>query len=346
LPRVDRELRALAVRNGSNLDAALASAATWLARVRGTHRILLFSDELVGRRVADVALRKLVAADTLVHVIAVDDRATGLARDDAARFAPLALATLGMPVRLGPSETAIDAASLLRPRSLDRLDLSAPGWIFHDARTCGTSVAAGTACAWWIETRAATGPLVVEGWLWGKRIRRVMRPDLTHARTVARELVLRGGLDDDHQKRVERAARAVDDEWSLVAMWGGSHGYADVSNEGRGYGSGRCCNADGGRTPTVTIGHGTLAVADDLRPQLAPAIAACKASHHRVELVLELTLSEIVDVEVVVQPRVGGDAPAALQTIRDCITEAVWDIPLAVSRPLDHDTKRIAIGPQ
>jgi von Willebrand factor type A domain len=348
LPRVDRELRALVPRNGSNLDAALASAASWLAHIPGTHRILLMSDELVGERVANVKLDRLVAPGTLVHTIIVDERGTGLARDDTTRFAPLALATFGMPVRIGTGDEPIDAVSLLRPRSFDKLQLEAPGWTHHDftdRSICQDSLAAGSACAWWVQAGAAAGPLVVEGWLWGKRIRRVMRADQTHARTVARELALRGGLDPEVEKRVDRAARAVNDEWSLVATWGGLQGYADTDNLGRGYGTGRCCSPDRGHLGSVG-GRGHVVPNIDLRPQLLPAVEACHASHHRVEIELELTLAEIVDVGVVVVPGLGGESPAALRTMHDCIVERVWDIPLALAVPVDHDTKRIAIGPQ
>jgi hypothetical protein len=347
LPRVDRELRALVPRNGSNVDAALASAASWLARVRGTHRILLLSDELVGQRVAGVKLAPL-AGGALVHTIAVDEGPTSLARDDKTLFAPLALATFGMPVRIGLSDEPLDALPLLRPRSFDRLQLEAPGWTQHefsDRNICGDSLAAGTACTWWIQAGAAAGPVVVDGFLWGKRIRRVMRADQTHARSVARELALRAGLDPELQKRVDRAARAVNDEWSLVATWGGKQGYADTENLGRGYGTGRCCDPDrGGRGGAGSGGRFVPSI--DLRPQLLPAIEACQASHHRVQIELELTRAEIVDVGVVVVPGLGSDSPAALRAMHDCIVERVWDIPLAVALRVDHDTKRIAIGPQ
>jgi hypothetical protein len=96
----------------------------------------------------------------------------------------------------------------------------------------------------------------------------------------------------------------------------------------------------------VTIGHARQRTnIDDLRAQLAPAIAACKAGDHRVEVGLELTLSETVDVDVTVVPRLAGDSPAALSALHDCLVDAVWDTPLTLANPIDHDTKRVVLGP-
>ena len=49
-PRIDHELRALAGRNGSNIDAGLAEAGAWLSRLEGTRRVIVFTDERVAAR--------------------------------------------------------------------------------------------------------------------------------------------------------------------------------------------------------------------------------------------------------------------------------------------------------
>ena len=73
--RVDRELAALAARNGSNLDAGVIEAGRWLSRITGTRRVLLVTDERLPRRL-DAKLAELahhLPAGTLVHVLGIDE---------------------------------------------------------------------------------------------------------------------------------------------------------------------------------------------------------------------------------------------------------------------------------
>ena len=131
LPRVDRELRALAGRNGSNIDVALGEAARWLSSVDGTRRIVVFSDELLAQRLLDaspLALRRGLSDDTLVHVVALANGTGALSRADDAVLAPLALATFGIAVRGGLDDDGnVDAKLLVRPIWLDHIKLHSAG---------------------------------------------------------------------------------------------------------------------------------------------------------------------------------------------------------------------------
>jgi len=49
--RIDRAIRALPPRNGSNLDEALAAASAWLGNIQGTRRVIAFTDERLVRRI-------------------------------------------------------------------------------------------------------------------------------------------------------------------------------------------------------------------------------------------------------------------------------------------------------
>ena len=155
---VKQTLDALVPRNGSNVDVGLGEAAAWLARVEGTRRIVLFTDELVGKRVAAIppaSLRTTLPPDTLVHVVALGNDTGRLARDDVAMFAPLAAATEGMAVRGGVDEHGhVDATKLARPIAIEQVKLDTPGWEL--AAGFGTAcprdsedLTEGTSCWWW-----------------------------------------------------------------------------------------------------------------------------------------------------------------------------------------------------
>jgi hypothetical protein len=338
--RVDRELRALESRNGSNVDAGLVAAGEWLSRVPGTHRVIVFTDERVGDRLASydaAALKNLLPAGTLAHVVALESGDRGLDHDDTVMFGALAVATEGIGVRgQVDANGEVDATLLARPIELEKIEVHAPGWDTQATfaeETCeianAPSLARGRSCTWWGQGTAVAGPVTITGMLWNSKLTRVVRPDPAGARTLARRLVAAAELPADVQREVELAAFALDSVWAMLATWGGKGGYSDAEEIGRiGLGRFSTCGCDDG---VGTIGHGTGSIGTprlDLRAQLAKAVAACQPGAASVKIDLETTLQEIVDVDVTI-----AHGPPALH---DCVVEGVWDTFLAIPNAPAH----------
>jgi hypothetical protein len=336
-PLIDRELLALAPANGSNLDAALAEAARWLARVHGTRRILLLTDGRIAKRFgADPAqLKTLAAPDTLIHVGSVGSHHGVPARDSHSTLEPLARATRGVAFSTGVIEDHESIAWLIRPMSIDDLHIKAPGWTRRRESTCETELREGTSCTWWAEGTALAGPIAVAGFVWGREVVRIVQPDAAHAVSVARGLAkLRN--DGELQASAELAARAVNAKWSLYVEWGGPDGYDDRLLRAS------CCHGirtGGTRGGLVGIGRavpGPRRPPLDLHPQLAGVVAACRPGGAQVTAEVETTLAEIVAVSVTVEP-----VQPALKT---CVEEAIWNASLVVPKHYPHEHTRVAFG--
>jgi len=357
--RVDRGLRAIAPRNGSNFDVALADAATWLDRIQGTRRIVLFTDERMAERLdatSPTTLKRLVPPGTLVQVVAVDAVSKAPRRDETARLAPLAAATDGMAVRAGPLDEPLlhDATLLVRPISMDRIHVKAPGWEPLEMPVsrvrCGEELDEllheGESCTWWGEGDTSSGPVVVEGLVWGKRVQRLLRPDANRARDVARELSARESLDEKLRPRVDEIARAVNSHWSLYVQWGGRDTYDAGVGFGMTGGSGGGCGCDasvgpGGRGFTVGVGRQPL----DLATQLRPLLAACHVESTRVSATLEMTFLEIVDLTVNIDAT--SDVPAAdRRKQQTCVEDALWDAAPMLRRAEAHASYNVSFEPK
>ena len=236
----------------------------------------------------------LLPPGTLVHVIALRDDKGLLDRDDNVMFAALAQQTGGIGVD-GTLAPDVDATLLVRPTSLDRVEIKGTGWDDLSGSSCDADrMPAGTSCTWLGKGTPSAGPIVIDGLLWNRPMKRVVVPDPAQARAIARELSALGGLEAPLQAEVDRAAMAVNAVWSLYAAWGGDGGYAERLGFGHGgFGT-------GGSTDTATIGDtiGTthLMPEVDLSAQLAGPLAACGDAHATIEI--DLTLDEIVDVAV------------------------------------------------
>lgn len=343
--RVARELRAIEPRNGSDVAGALAAAGAWLARAGGTRRVIVFTDERLAAAITALEpteLARMLPAGTLVHVVAIDGDGE-LVRADGAALEPLAAATEGFAVRGGAGlGDDLDATMLARPISLDELAVHGPGWdeVQSDGQCDGlTRLDEGGGCRWWGSAGTGAGPITVEGLVWGRHVTRTLAPDPRDALELARELATTEWFDGAVQDQIDRAARALDPAWSLLATWGGRDGYADrpeLLPSGIGLGgigaSARC-----GGTIIDDFGEPT----PDLRSQLAPAVAACEPGRATVELVVETTREEIVGVRATVR---GAPSPAAARVLEDCATEAVWRTQLALPYAPEHATAKLELG--
>jgi hypothetical protein len=340
---IDRAIRAATIRNGSNVDAGLAEAATWLARAPGTRRVIVFSDELMSSRLEahhGRELARLLPAGTLVHAVALDEVSGELERDDDATFAELASSTEGMAVRGGIDEHGVvDATMLVRPISLDHVKVTDDGWtakpLTDDACDQRDTLREGSSCSWWGQGDAKSGPVTIEGLVWGHRVLRTIVPDPARARSLARSLTAIGGFDGDLGVQIETAARAVDPVWSLLTSWGGKDGYG-LGVSGCGCGAGATVGTGSyGTGCTGTLGVGHLLPGLELHAQLQPVIAECHADDVRVSIEVETTREEIVDVDVHVT---GAGARAA--QLRDCVLEGTWNTMLSIpDAPASADTR-------
>ncbi len=320
--KIVKSLDGLDAANGSNLDAGLAEAVRWLDGMPGTHRVIVFTDELLPWRVK--VDRLAVPAGTLVHAVALSGGDAMLERYDRSLLAAFAAKTEGVGFVTGGGTHAVDATVLVRPIAFEHARVTAPGWTpitIDDMGACtdDETLAEGDGCAWWAR---GSGSIHVTGRLWNHAVDREIALDDTHALALARTLAAPlSNLDDTLRPEVERIARAVDSVWSLVASWGGTGGYAGHVVDG--LGDGRYgCGCDG---PGAGAGYGSAAMPTvqmgTLTDQLARAVSHCALRDTRVALDVELTDDEIVDVAV--------SAPADLTA---CVTDAVWAAPIALAR--------------
>ena len=350
LARTRTALTELVPRNGSNVDRGLAEAATWLARANGTRRIVLLTDELVAQRLASIppiALRERLPADTVVHVVVLDVPIDGtLPRDDDGLFAPLAVATEGIAVHGGTDGAGhVDATKLIRPIALEHVAITAPGWTkvtpTDDSCTLdGTAdLDEGSSCAWWGTGDTSSGPVRIEGLVWNRPFVRIVQPDPSQGRSVARILSAIGtGFEADVALEIDLAAVAVNSAWSLFGTWGGRAGYGDIAPGGEGHGSGIGLRGIG--TTSRDRGQVTAVPAPRLpsiEDQIGAGIARCGLRGAKARVTLELTREEIVDVDVTMEPGSPGQ--------RACIEAAIWDVDLRLPfNPPAHDVQTLSFG--
>lgn len=326
LPLVERVLATTQLRNGSNLDDALLEAQTALNMVPGTHRIIVLSDELLAGFMRVDQMRAALAPDTLVNAVFVEPRQQ-LLRDDDGALATLTSATYGIHMRGG-----FDAEEILRPTRLDHLIVHGTRWADLVPMTCEDQLVEGTGCTGWFQGGATSTAITVEGMAWGRRISRVLAPDLTRHLDVIRQLSGKQLLAEDprHQELADRLARGVNSVWSMFARWGGTGGYGIQQGITGLTGGGSFMTGSHDRGSGSGVGSGPRRVAS-MESQLAPARLACHADRDRVGVQLELTFEETVFVEV---GSLGTSLEAARK--RDCLIDAIWDIELSIAEPTEH----------
>jgi hypothetical protein len=313
--------------------------------------VVLFTDQRLPDRIASsptVSFRNLLPAGTLVHVVGLDAQIGKLERDDGGVLAPLASMTEGLAV-LGrvDSNAKVDALQLVRPISLDLIEISAPGWTMDQARADRTTtcpidpeekLVEGSACMWWARGGAAAGPIRVDGMLWNHHVTRFVQPELARGRELARILSAIDSPFADLSEEIDLAAFAVNPAWSLFGRWGGSDCYSNGFLSGASGVSGRsCCSDPAGPIATGSARSGSLRRPADLATQLATGIKRCHPGDAHISIALELTALEIVDVGVAIQTDSSG-------RLRNSVTEAVWDTSLSIVNAKPHDRITVELG--
>ncbi|MEP6864488.1 MAG: VWA domain-containing protein [Deltaproteobacteria bacterium] len=356
-------LATLAAANGSNVDTGLIEAATWLARTEGTRRIVLFGDERLGKRVAGLAgsvLLGVLPHRTLVHVVALDAApppkqdgqharpplvetpANAIVRADDIAFAQLARDTEGLAARAELIDGRVDAKKLVRPIALEQISVHAAGWgaitVDGNETSCTGDLAEGSACAWFGADDPDKGgsvlapTIAIDGLLWNHHVLRTITPDAGQHQLLARMLTGFMANLDDAAHDLQVAAHAVNEAWVLYGAWGPEDGYADQAFADI---SGGICGCDEGGLGGFGFGSAPRVhmTGPSIATQLDRAVAGCHLDA-RVEISIELTENEIVDVSVTT-PR---------PELRDCVTEAVWNTALFVAEPKPHAFETITLG--
>jgi hypothetical protein len=273
--------------------------------------------------------------------VTIDGGTESLVRNPDSAFVELASRTQGMSVRGGVGERDPNAAEMLvRPITLDDVTVTSHGWkSLAELDRCNldgeNGLPEGTSCEWWFEGTHLSGPIVVEGKLWGQRVTRVLKPDPTRGLAMAREVAARKpSFEEGILKSIDDAAKSVNNGWSLVGTWGGTGGYGPEGGGSGSFGMASCCI--GGSIGDVGVGTGGFGTVGhlDVSMQLRNALRACRAEKLKVDVTLELTLEEIVGVKV-----------SGAKDLDSCIEEAIWNVPLAIDHPPIHSTSEFSLGP-
>lgn len=349
-PQIDRALLALPGANGSNVDAGLGEAARWLSRIKGTRRIVVVTDERLSLRFGDEpsrSLAKLVPRGVLLHAVAAGDSDSEPSRNDYGVLAQLALGTTGFAIDTGRPHGGIDATLLARPLTVDHLAIEAPDWtplFAHHDRACNDLLAQGAGCTWWGQGDATSSDITIKGSVWGQQIVRVLRPDSSRTVELARELSNHTDVTETVREAAAPHAHAVNRVWSLFTEWGGLHGYGEQTLRG-------VCGCLGlGTIGTSSrssgVGHssgvGAMLPPLELEQQLG-AVKSCGLGSHRVTAEIENTRDEIVDVSVTVAPD-PSSTPLERQTLRDCVTERIWESQITVPVTHRHQVTTVVFG--
>jgi Vault protein inter-alpha-trypsin domain len=337
--------------NGSHVDRGLALAATLLEPAGGPRRVIAFTDERWRPDLDAGGVGAALAAlpsDAIVHLVDVngDDRAAApaLARDDGDELAPVAARWGGMLVTASGDPAAprgafaAAALELVRPLRIDGVvlhrALAAPLDADADADASADELGdlaagAGIYRSW----RAAPGPVVIDGKIWGRVWRRVLVSDRADGRTWAALAIADPVFDElppDAQLALATMAAVVSPVTSMLAIdprW-------PAAGVAEGWGESGCgCSSGGmrglttsvGTTCTIGVGHTEpRPSAAILAALVAPRVRACAAQHRqpawKLALAIDTTGAEIVDVHVDGAPAGGGFAA--------CVEDAAWELDL------------------
>ncbi len=325
---------AFAEGNGSHLERGLQLAARALRGRRGPKRIVLLTDGLLRSRFAkDDAARALRDAPpgTITHIVIPTESAyeTRLFRDDAHPLASIPEASGGVLYGLESDDWGEHKAlgpavlGLVRPIGIDAFAIDQD---LEDAPEPPATLREGTAYGFMLQSPSAPRQVVLSGKIWGRKFRRTVRADRRFSDATAAFVF----SEDEHQDltpeqmmKVALRGRAVSPVTSYLAVEPGVRpmtiGLEGTGSGGGGYGEGSVGFGGGmGR-----MGSRSARRAWTLPELMAPALVACVAEHRppadwSVELRVETTLDEVVDVIV-------AERPSPLEV---CVREAAWGVTL------------------
>ncbi len=347
--------RALALDNGSHLDAGLAMAGALARGARGPVRVVAFNDDLVrgalDARAMAAALGRLPAG-SIAHLVELEGGTGDFAwqrADDHALAAPV-MATGGLLVFMS-GDAAVSAGAamfgLVRPLVVDglRIDGDPLGDLAGELDDQGGLPAGhGLRLSALLDAGGPRDPLVARGRIWGREL--VLPIAVDRALEAALPALVFGGadwseLDDAERADAARRGGVVSPATSYLVELDDRPTAHDQTLGASGCG----CDASGSLTGSATR-VGTIGASGRSRPgpepdrqallagALAARLRACAALHGgaRLELVVETTLDEVVDVTASARGR------AALAA---CAAEAVWALALDSHFDQPHATFRV-----
>jgi hypothetical protein len=324
LARLDALGTSLPLGNGSHLDRGLALGAALLAATPGPRRLIAFTDDLLRPALTDDAVGAALAAlppDAVVHLIEPSlgpaevrsDRDHHLA-DPIAPWGGLMAAVSAEPA---PRAAHAPLLELIRPIRIEAIAIGDE--VIADELREGESL-----------RHVDRSQAPVTAWVWGRRLP-IAQPSDPASLTQAARLVLatQHDLTEDETRALAKHAHAVTEFTSLLAERPNTEpgGLPPIDRGIAAYSHwtsscGPHVAITGNHTIGVGVGHpGPRREPPDLTPLLAQAIAACAASEPApwaVEIAIDTTGIEIVDVEV------ATGSPGLAR----CATEAAWQLDL------------------
>jgi len=351
---------ALALENGSNLDAGLALAGALARSERGPVRIIAFNDDLVrgglGARAMAGALGQLPAG-AIVHLVELSGSAGPFewTRSDDHAFAPAVMATGGMVVdMLGDERASAREAmrGLVRPLRVDgfRIDGAALGDLTAELDDAGAlSAGRGLRLSALLPAGSAAGPLTARGRIWGRELALPIPVDRGLEAALPAFLfgsTRSGELDAAELADAARRGHVVSSATSLLVELDDRPTAHDEQLGTSGCGCDAPSRFAGHTTGVGSIGtvrRGRRAPEPDrlalLSGALAAPLRACAALHGAapVTLTIETTVDEVVDVAASAR---GHAALAA------CASEAAWALALDAHFDQTHATFRVPFDPR
>ena len=323
-----------ALGNGSGLDAALREAdhvlTTSQAQVK---RVVVVTDTLTR---SDLTPEKVGAltwqSGALVHIAIVSTGTGFVKRDDESPWATLPRRTGGLfwnatSSRIVDHESRVAFEELARPKRLDNVTLTG----LSGLQSPPAQIDEGTGFDHFMVADTATSRVDLSGELWSKPFRLTITPTAEQAKLDAALVfgsTLLADLSESEETKLAMLGRAVSPVTSYLAIEPGVRPSTEgLDWEGGGGGGGGI-----GLGNVGMIGHGNgggarTAVVNDmwLKAAVTAALKKCAPGALGVEVKLETTLDEVVDVtNVTTLPLRDAKGEA-------CVREEVWGLGLPAS---------------
>ncbi|APR86669.1 hypothetical protein A7982_12018 [Minicystis rosea] len=338
--RAVNELEKLAVvpRNGSRIDEALGRADALLRALpaRTPKRIVVITDLLTRSSLTPEHVTPLLKSGALLHVGVMRWGEPGIERNDEHPWSEVARATGGLLWNAAGSISSDDAKIMskvyeewARPVRIHGLHVKARG-IDDNAFSFPATLDEGEGLE---DLRLGTTDVTdvtLTGEMWASPVRFSVAPDDGEARLWSALAFgsdeMLSSLSEPEMMVLAKRGHAVTPVTSLLAVEPGVR----PSTEGlglTGIGEGGGGRAEGiGLGSIGTIGHGGgFDFEAYLRGELTRGLKACGGAGRKASMVLESTITEIVDVPRVTVEGAGNTA------IERCVREAMWNIDLPPS---------------
>lgn len=323
----------LTLGNGSQIDDALEQADALLASAPGARRIVVMTDRRTRASLAPGRLKTLLGrSGAVVHVSDIDEGAPSLQRDDQDEWAPMVRATGGICWHATASTS--DPVALrrtyeewARPLRIDRLFVQVDGAVIPNLIMPETLAEGEGFDDVRAEDTQPTG-LSLAGELWATPIQAALQPNSAQNRLWA-ALVFGtpqiDGMNDKEMMVLARMGRAVSPVTSYLAVEPGVRPSTEGLETSGSGAAGRGIGIGVGREGTVGLLERAASFDHQafLQSRMAQAWMRCGGGARKLELRIDTTLAEVVDVPSSVI--VGGGGATAIER---CMAEAAWSLDL------------------